>query len=278
MKSNLLIFIASIFFFSCNKSYDTTTETAEPAYALETVAADYEVETANVATEKYQQDLKIIKTADLRFATDNLEESFSIMQKASTQYKAYIQNDNSGKDYHSLYRNITIRIPNQNFDAFIAEISKGVAYFDRKEISAQDVTEEFVDIEARLKAKKGLENRYLELLKKANKVSEMLEIESELSKIREEIEVQEGRLKYLQNRVSMSTVSIQMYTEVEKGTGTTVSYGSKMWNAIKSGFNGLSNFFLGILYIWPFILILAVVFFFIRKKWKKRKANNEKTI
>lgn len=279
MKLNFLFAIVALLLFSCNKNHETISETGE-IQAVEEVAVDYEFKEQATATplENNQQDLKIIKTANLRFATDNLTDNFNIILKATTQYKAYIQNDNSEKDYYSIYRNITIRIPNQHFDSFISEISKGIAFFDRKEISAQDVTEEFVDVEARLKAKKTLESRYLELLKKAHKVSEMLEIERELSTIREEIEAQEGRLKYLQNKVSMSTISIQMYTEIEKGTGTTVSYGSKMCNAVKSGFNGLSNFFLGMLYIWPFILILAIIFFVIRKKWKKRKFKNEKNI
>lgn len=214
---------------------------------------------------------KIIKTANLRFATANIDESYALVQKSAQKYKAILQNDNTGKDYYSVYRNVTLRIPKQYFDVFINDLSKGVAYFDRKEISAQDVSEEFVDLEARLKAKQTLENRYLELLSKANKVSEILEIEKELANIREEIEAKQGRLQYLQNRVSMSTITIEMYTEKPQGTGTTVSYGSKMWNALKSGFNGLSSFFLGILYVWPFILILAIVFFIIRRKLRRKK-------
>lgn len=254
-------------------------------YATQTMAVEA-VEEA-VYTEKPQQvdksfagnneseipdNTKIIKTANLRFATSNIDESYALIQKNAKTYHAIIQNDNSGKDYYSIYRNVTIRIPNQHFDAFINDLSKGVSFFDRKEISARDVTEEFVDIEARLKAKQTLEKRYLELLNKANKVSEILEIERELANIREEIEAKQGRLKYLQSRVSMSTISIEMYTEKAKGTGTTVSYGTKMWNAIKSGFNGLSSFFLGILHVWPFILILAVVIFFIRRKLRRKNA------
>ena len=101
---------------------------------------------------------------------------------------------------------------------------------------------------------------------------EILEIEKELANIREEIEAKQGRLQYLQSRVAMSTITIEMYTEKPQGTGTTVSYGTKMWNAIKSGFNGLSSFFLGILHVWPFILILAVVLFFIRRKLRKKNS------
>ena len=181
-------------------------------------------------------DTKIIKTGNIRFESSDLESSFETVQKAVAKHKAIIQNDDSGKDDYSVYRNFTIRIPNQDFDAFITEISQGVSHFDKKEISQQDVTEEYVDIEARMNAKKKLEARYIQLLTKANKVSEMLEIEKQLAEIREEIEAKEGRLKYMQSQVSMSTINIEIYTNNPSESGVTVSYGGKIWNEIKSGF------------------------------------------
>ncbi|CAM4165036.1 MULTISPECIES: DUF4349 domain-containing protein [Flavobacterium] len=266
---------------SCSKGSEMKDNITEEA--VESVApnsnyfksedSDYKSSNTSNAKEKQVADLKIIKTADLSFQTTNLSNSFATIQNALKKHKAYVQNDNSGKNYGTTYRNIIVRVPNNYFDSFINEISKGVKHFDRKEISAQDVTEEFVDLEARLKAKRTLENRYLEILKKANKISEILEIEKELSKIREEIEAKEGRLKYLESKVGMSTVSIEMYTENPTGSENTVSYGSKMWNAIASGFNGLSSFFLGILQVWPFILIFVVSFFFIRRKLKNKKSS-----
>lgn len=263
-----------VFILSCQKESETKISTTEMS------AFDESEQSASVTSSPSNQekivndtksDLKIIKTAGLRFETQDIQSTFNTIRKATATHKAYIQSDNSGSDYDSNYRNVTVRIPNAYFDSFIDEISKGVKHFDKKEISAQDVTEEFVDIEARLKAKRTLENRYLEILKKANKISEILEIENELAKIREEIEAAEGRLKYLQSRVSMSTVSIEMYTGKPEGTGTRVSYGSKMWNAVSSGFNGLSSFFLALLYIWPFILIFVVGFFYFRRRTRIKK-------
>lgn len=269
MKSFFWILLMGILCSSC-KEYASTETYEDKAFSYNLVE-----ENESVAVKSPQEFVysptKIIKTARLRYQTQDLKASFEAIHKSAKIHKAYIQNDNSGTDYGSVYRTITIRIPNTHFDAFISEISKGVTHFDVKEIAAQDVTEEFVDVTARLKAKRTLENRYLEILKKATKVSEILEIEKELSKIREEIEVAEGRLHYLENRVAMSTISIEMYTEKPEGTGTRVSYRSKMWNAIASGFNGLSSFFLGLLHIWPFILIFVVLFLFIRRKIRNKK-------
>jgi hypothetical protein len=214
---------------------------------------------------------KIIKNAFLRFETPDLDNTYNHIISAVKAHGAQIQSDTEGKDDESIFRTITVRIPNQHFDTFLVDAGKGVSYFDRKEISSQDVTEEFIDVDARLNAKKVLEARYLELLKKAAKVSEILEIEKELASVREEIESKEGQLKYLENHVAMSSVNIEFYKKTAVEGGITVSYGSKMWNAIKSGFNGISAFFLGLLYIWPFILILVALFFFIRRKFKAKK-------
>lgn len=222
----------------------------------------------NIPDQKIEQ--KIIKTGDIRFESNDLGATYQQIISAVKKHKAIIQNDTEGKEYGSVFRRIRVRVPSKNFDLFLNDISKGVNYFDNKEISSQDVTEEYIDIDARLKAKKVLEARYLELLKKANKVSEMLEIEAQLSAIREEIEVKEGQLRYMQSQISMSTISIEFYKTVADEGGATNSYGSKIWNAITSGFNEISNFFIGLLSIWPFLIILAVIVHFIRKRFKKK--------
>lgn len=278
-----VLFLFSIFLltlYSCSKTSeekaDAIVETSllpPPPKEEAMEAAAMEVyDSAAAAVPETQNTLqpKIIKTGTLRFETSDLEQSFKVVQQALIKNKATIQNDDSGKNYAQSYRNITVRVPNTYFDAFIAEISKGVKHFDRKEISAEDVTEEYVDVEARLKAKRLLEKRYLELLNKASKVSEMLEIERELSNIREEIEAKEGRLKYLQSQVAMSTVHLEMYTNNPSESGATVSYFGKMGNALIEGFNSIATFFLGLLNVWPFILIFVMVIWFIRRRFKKK--------
>jgi len=216
-----------------------------------------------------EADQKIIKTSYLRFETQDLDKTYNQVIQFVKQNQGFVQNDNSNKSHNQMSRNLEIRIPTKNFQKTIDSISNHVAFFDTKRISARDVTEEFIDLEARLKAKGTLEKRYLELLSKANNVKEMLEIERELSNIREEIEAKQGRLKYLQTQVSLSTLNIEFY-KVDVETGVAASYGSKMWNAIKSGFNGISLFFLGILHVWPFIILLIIAGFII-KRWIDKK-------
>lgn len=214
---------------------------------------------------------KIIKTANLEFETQDLGATYQRIMALIKANKAFLQKDNTGKQYSREFHEMIIRVPTENFQKVVDGISEGVNYFDQKEISRRDVGEEFVDLTARLKAKKTLEARYLELLTKAKNVEEMLQIERELANIREEIEAKQGRLNYLSDQVSMSTVYINFY-KVNVTSGVTQSYGSKMGNALKGGWNGISAFFLGLLYIWPLIVILGLIVFFVRRYLKRNKA------
>lgn len=221
-------------------------------------------------------DAKIIKTAGLRFETQDLDGTHKNILAITKTLDGFVSSDNAGKNYSEHFRNITIRIPSENFQPFIDHVSKGVGYFDRKDISRKNVSEEFVDLNARLKAKRELEKRYLELLKQAKNVKEMLDIERELSKIREEIEAKEGRLNYLKDKVSLSTISIQFYKYTNE-TGVTVSYGQKMKNALSAGWDGISVFFIGLLYLWPLFLLLIIIILWLRRWMKRRKKRKKKT-
>jgi hypothetical protein len=267
----LFVFMMACSQGSSNKSY-------EGGSSMSDLEIAEEIPTAQQLTPPpppLNKEQKIIKTARLAFETKDVEATHKKILQLASQYKGLVQNDNSGKDYNRIYKNMTVRIPTENFQQFIDGLSEGVAYFDQKDISRQDVSEEFVDLEARLKAKRVLEERYLELLKKANKVEEMLQIERELSNIREEIEAKQGRLQYLQSQVSMSTVNIEFYKTTAE-TGITQSYGQKMKNALQGGWNGISVFFLGILYLWPLFLVAIIVVIILRIFLKKRKPKNPK--
>ena len=279
MKNFIYCLVFLFLIIGCKQSEESASDTKimsvklpESDTVAEAVEAPREV-TLDQSLESPKQEFiepKIIKEGNLRFETSDLEPTYQKIIAAAKKQKATIQNDVEGKDYQTIFRNIVVRVPSQNFDAFIKEISNGVSYFDRKEISSKDVTEEYIDIDARLKAKKILETRYFELLKKATKVSEMIEIETQLASIREEIDAKEGQLRYMKSRISMSTISIEFYKTVAEESGATNSFGSKFWNAIVSGFNSISSFFIGIIQLWPFILIFVLGFYFIRKKIKNK--------
>ena len=95
-----------------------------------------------------------------------------------------------------------IRVPADRFDELLLIIEPLASKIESKNINTQDVTEEFIDVETRLKTKKELETRYLEILKQAKTVTDIISIESQIATVRSEIESMEGRINYLKNQVS----------------------------------------------------------------------------
>jgi len=271
MRHLLLLLIFFSVLTGCKKSYEPKENLSVQTVNLPPKSESESSDESPSETPPPKVEQKIIKEATLRFETDDLENTFTQIQKAVSANKAKIINDSEGKDYATVFRNLTIKVPSQNFDRFISNISKGVSYFEVKNISAEDVTEQFIDLTSRLKTKKKLEERYLEILQKATKISEILEIEKQISAIREEIEAKEGQLKYLESRVSESTVTIEFYKTIAEKEGVKISYGSKLWAAVKSGFYSLSDFLIGLISIWPFVIILCILAYFIRKRFRRRK-------
>ena len=219
---------------------------------------------------------KIIQNARLEFETPDVSLTHARILSLVEEFDGFVQNDNSGKTPGRLFRQMNVRVPASRFNAFIDSVSVGIRYFDQKEISRRDVTEEFIDLEARLKTKRELEQRYRQLLSKAQNVKEILEIERELSKIREDIESQQGRLEYLKSQVAMSSLNIGFY-ETVADTGVTVSYGRKMINAFKGGWNGISVFFIGLIYLWPLFLLILIGLLILRSYLKRKKRITSKS-
>jgi hypothetical protein len=104
-------------------------------------------------------------------------------------------------------RSVTIRVPAARFDEAVSRV-EGVGDMVHRNVSAQDVTEEFRDLEIRLKGARAVHQRLTELLGKAVKVEDSLAIERELDRIAGEIERVEGRMKFLRDRAAFSTLTV----------------------------------------------------------------------
>jgi len=209
---------------------------------------------------------KLIKEGRVEFETNNLSSARKTIFEAVGKYNAYVSSDQEFKSPGRMSNTFVIRVPAGNFDNLLKDATQGIEKFESKEINVKDLTEEFLDIQARLKTKKELEARYLELLKQAKNVIEILEIEKQIGQLRSEIESIEGRLKYLQNKVSYSTLTITVYESVPNQT----EFGQKFKNALRNGLNNLIWFFVGLTNIWPFILIGIGLIFVIRFYRKKK--------
>ncbi len=155
------------------------------------------------------QDRKIIYTARIELIVSDLisvEKSLVLLVKEHGGYLAQITiNQTSGQ---SRTGNWEARIPVDKFDSFKDAISK-LGFEKSKSQTAQDVTEEFIDLEARITNKKKLEERIIDLLKeKSGKIADIIEVERELARVRGEIEQMEGRIRFLSDQTEMTTVKI----------------------------------------------------------------------
>lgn len=213
---------------------------------------------------------KLIKTGTLEFETSNLETTYQLVRQAAQSNEAFLSNESTSNQYDRIVQHLTIRVPSRNFDKLIKAVSEGVKRFDTKTIEATDVTEEFVDAEARLKTKKQLEQRYQELLKRANKVSEILEIEEQIGELRAEIEAVEGRLRYLNNRVDYSTLDVQFYQKMPSLARNDRHFG----RAFLQGWDNFVSLLFGLVANWSTILILLVTGYFLQR-YIRRKLKNK---
>lgn len=194
---------------------------------------------------------QVIRTGEISFETNSADKTRQHIEQAAAQLGAYLADESSSNFGDRTEYRVVLRVPAAQFDALLADISATAPKLDSRTINSQDVTEEFIDVQARLQSKKELEARYRELLKKAAKVEELVAIERELATLRGEIESIEGRLRYLTNQVSLSTLTVVFY---ERST-TATSYGFELVQSLKGGWQLLLDFLLLISKLWPFFFI-----------------------
>jgi hypothetical protein len=212
---------------------------------------------------------KIIKEGRVRFETSNAVKTGALIHQQVSDCKGYISEDNVNEYGGNTEYHTTVRIPADRFEVLLENISQHAQKLDSKHVTASDVTEEFIDIEARLTTKKELEKRYKELLQRAVGMNEILQIENQIGALRSDIESVEGRLKYMQDRVSYSTLTIEYY---EKAIVSSVGFGfgGKLLRALHDGWTNILWFVIGLANLWSFLLIAAAIIFIVRRVRRKR--------
>ena len=107
---------------------------------------------------------------------------------------------------------LVIRVPAAQFGPAMDQVRSAGNRVVQEKMTGEDVTEEFIDLEARIKTQKALEDQFLEIMKRANKVEDALEVERQIAEVRTEIEKLEGRKRFLENRASLSTITVSLQT------------------------------------------------------------------
>lgn len=228
----------------------------------------------NVKTPKplVKKSQKIIKTADVRFQVKNLSKSIVKIQAMIRKYNGYVSSAKQERQYNQIQSNITIRVGSDTFEDLLDDILREGIYLDHKNVKARDVTEEFVDIQTRLKTKRAVEKRYLEILEKAKSIEEILKVENQLRVIREEIEAKEGRLKFLVDQINYSTIQLVIYQKTEAAEAPSPGFLSKMGKGFKTGWQGILSFIIYLTYAWPTLLVLGGGIFLGVRYWRRRNS------
>jgi len=221
------------------------------------------------------KDLKIIKSASARYKVKNVKEATRKIKKIAQKHHAYISDLRFGfeNDLYKKENRFTIKVPQKYFDKVMDSVNTIVEFVEFENITTKDVTEEYVDLETRLKTKIEVKGRYESILRKnARTVEDILATEDKLRIIQEEIEAAQGRLKYLSSKVAFSTIQIDLYETVdykEEPESYTKTFWSKVKEAFSSGWIGVQAILLIFINIWPMLIVGAVLYFFIRKRLRK---------
>lgn len=214
---------------------------------------------------------KIIKNGDMEIAVSNLLEAKKKVSEIIKNNKAYLQSENFRNSDTSENINLVIRVPHQNFDAIINSFSDGIGSVEAKTVKAEDVTEEYTDVSIKLENKRIYLEKYREMLKNAASTKDILEIQENIRALEDEIDVAEGRLRFIDDRVNYSTLELLLFKEKARTSATSkIGFGSRFGDSIAEGWNSFVSFLLGLISFWPFFIIIPLLIF-AWKKWRRKK-------
>ncbi len=260
-------------------SNEIATEEAETVMSDSSQTGDSD-DSAEVSTEGavVETTRMIIHQASLSVNVKELDKAQANIEQKVAQYGGYIVESNVyQEDDQTSSGNMVVRIPEKHFEKFLADAEGQAAKVLERNVTGQDVTEQYVDLQSRVKSKRAVEERLLAFMSKAQKTEDLLKISSDLAKVQEEIEVMVGKMKYLENQTSFSTVELLMYEnkvvvpEIESKELNTWEKTKKQLatstNSLLATGSALIIFFIGNL---PVLLILTLiglgVYWFVRKR------------
>ena len=160
----------------------------------------------------------IIRTVELAMYVDDVETSFDEIQTLAGGMGGYVASANTWHQGEYLRARLTIRVPASELDTALEQIKTLATEVDRESTSGQDVTEEYTDLEARLRNLEATEVELRELLKivrqRTGKAEDILAVHRELTGIRGQIEQTKGRMQYLEQMSALATVHIELTPDV----------------------------------------------------------------
>ena len=209
----------------------------------------------------------LIRRGTLVFPTNDRVQSRHRITSAIQQHRGFLADEHQQRNHTSLSETLTIRIEASRFDDLVAAISQGIEQFDVREIDATDVSQEFIDLEARLTTRKDTEQRYRDLLKQANSIDEILKIEAHLDTIRGEIESSESRFRFLQNQIQFSSLTVTFYEPIV----TSQHFMRRFSASLTRGWFAATEFIIALASIWPVLMLIGLVAWLLQTYLRKER-------
>ena len=213
-------------------------------------------------------DKKIVKTATINVEIKNFKSFTELIRDNIKRSGAYAAQEEQIESNYKIENRVTIKVPVDQFDNLVAELTKGEEKITEKKITSEDVTTDIVDTKSRLEAKKQVRLRYLDLLKQARNMQEILSVQNEVNDIQEDIEAASGRIEYLSHASAYSTINLISFQVLNASAkdASEPSYGTKLWLSFKNGWNWIGDVLVGLISIWP-LFLLGFACWFGYKKW-----------
>ncbi|QDP39082.1 DUF4349 domain-containing protein [Radiobacillus deserti] len=223
---------------------------------------------------------KIIYTANLELEVEDYQQSLTSIENNVLDAGGYIVESSSYREEEENFQGtITVRVPQEHFKDFLTTVEENGTKLLQKSVNGQDVTEEYVDLESRLASKQVVEKRLLQFMEQAEKTEDLLRISSDLAAVQEEIEQIKGRMKYLDNKSDLATVTIHLIEKrvnvpgIEQDSLNTWEKTKKQFmnsvNGLIAFGSGLFIFVVGNLPVLVLLVALGVGGYFVYRKVKK---------
>ncbi|TDL87627.1 DUF4349 domain-containing protein [Vibrio vulnificus] len=214
-KTMMLIFSLFLLLAGCssNEKDDSASESQDEKAEskMDASISGNKVQEEAAEKEGMTDERKVIHQAQLELKVKNLEKAQMKIENKVAEYGGYVVESNVYREDEELVEGtITVRVPEAHFQDFLTDSEGEASEVVGRNVTGQDVTEQYVDLKARLKSKRAVEERLLTFMKDAEKTEDLLKISSDLAVVQEEIEQLTGQMKYLENQTSYSTVTITL--------------------------------------------------------------------
>lgn len=211
-------------------------------------------------------DRKMIYQANLSVEVENYRKARTELEVAVSRYHGYILNSSDFENEYEKGGQLSVRIPQTGFSSFLNELDKIATKIPGRSIVGQDVTEEYVDLSSRLKARQVVESRLLQFMSEAKKTEDLLKISTELGRVQEEIEQIKGRMRYLDENIAYSTIEMSLTEKkVTAKLDEVADSGTwnKAWLALNKSLLGILAFLNGLIVFvagaFPILLLFAII-------------------